>query len=115
MPNRNEKQSLRFYAVTVDEVERLTGLDFFNTVAQPMQEQLESHIDLKACGLRVRIITIGAPPHAACRCEMVQRLAGAGTFGRQVRLEKTEKMDIFVNLLTPVSIRKRILPERSFN
>ena len=44
LPNRGSKADLRTFTVTVDRVEELTGLDFFSTVPQPEQEQLEQII-----------------------------------------------------------------------
>ena len=41
LPNKGSSADLRTFAVTVDRVEELTGLDFFSTVPQPKQEQLE--------------------------------------------------------------------------
>ncbi len=46
LPNEGSKQSLTDFAVTVDAVEKATGLNFFSTVPQPKQEQLESSISV---------------------------------------------------------------------
>ena len=48
LPNKGSKADLRTFAVTVDRVEELTGLDFFSTVPQPKQEQLESTITVES-------------------------------------------------------------------
>ena len=47
LPNKGSKADLRSFVVTVDRVEELTGLDFFSTVEQPKQEQLESTITVE--------------------------------------------------------------------
>lgn len=47
LPNEGSERSLQDFAVTVDAVEEATGLDFFSTVPQPKQEQLESTITVK--------------------------------------------------------------------
>ena len=47
LPNKGSSADLRNYTVTVDRVEELTGLDFFSTVPQPKQEQLESTISVE--------------------------------------------------------------------
>ena len=47
LPNRGSKADLRTFTVTVDRVEELTGLDFFSTVPQPKQEQLEQIITVE--------------------------------------------------------------------
>ena len=41
LPNKDSSADLRSFAVTVDHVEELTGLDFFSSVPQPEQERLE--------------------------------------------------------------------------
>lgn len=47
LPNEGSKADLRTFAVTVDKVEEVTGLDFFSTVPQPEQEQLERTITME--------------------------------------------------------------------
>ena len=48
MPNKGSNADLRTFVVTVDDVEVMTGLDFFSLVPQPLQEQLESSINISA-------------------------------------------------------------------
>jgi len=48
MPNKKLSYPLESFAVSIDEVETLTGLDFFNTVAADLQTKLESEVDKKA-------------------------------------------------------------------
>ena len=48
LPNEGSKTDLRTFAVTVDYVEELTGLDFFSTVPQPKQEELERSITVES-------------------------------------------------------------------
>jgi len=48
LPNKGRSADLRTFAVTVDRVESLTGLDFFCTVPQPKQEQLERTISVES-------------------------------------------------------------------
>ena len=47
-PNGHSGGRLRQYAVSVDEVERRTGLDFFPTLSQEEQQWLESVVNLNA-------------------------------------------------------------------
>lgn len=47
LPNEGSNRPLRDFAVTVDAVEDATGLNFFSTVPQPKQEQLESTISVQ--------------------------------------------------------------------
>ena len=49
--NKGSKLPLSTYAVTVDEVEEATGLDFFSSIPDEMENSLESHIDVKLWGL----------------------------------------------------------------
>lgn len=44
LPNEGGKKSLRDFAVTVDAVEKATGLDFFSLVPNPEQDALEGTI-----------------------------------------------------------------------
>ena len=47
LPNDGSDKPLQDFAVTVDAVEEATGLDFFSTVPQPKQAQLESTISVQ--------------------------------------------------------------------
>lgn len=47
LPNKGSSADLRTFVLTVDKVEELTGLDFFSTVPQPKQEQLERTITVE--------------------------------------------------------------------
>ena len=47
LPNEGSNRPLRDFAVTVDAVEDATGLNFFSTVPQLKQEQLESAISIR--------------------------------------------------------------------
>ena len=48
VPNAGSSAPLQSFVVTVDMVEAETGLDFFPLLSQPLQEQLESSIDINA-------------------------------------------------------------------
>lgn len=48
MPHKNSSQSLKSFAVTVDAVEKATGLNFFSALPQDEQERLKHSIDLNA-------------------------------------------------------------------
>ena len=48
LPNKGSSVDLRTFAVTVDRVEKLTGLDFFSEVPQPKQEKLEQTITVES-------------------------------------------------------------------
>ena len=48
MANKGSKKPLSFFAVTVDEVEEATGLDFFSALPVETQTNLESRIDIKS-------------------------------------------------------------------
>ncbi len=45
MPNKGSKKSVFNYAVTIDSIERLTGIDFFYALPDSIENYLESHID----------------------------------------------------------------------
>lgn len=45
MPNADADKLCSEYAVSVDEVERLTGFDFFSTLPDAEQRRLESEVD----------------------------------------------------------------------
>lgn len=47
MPNEGSKKSVFDYAVTVDSVERLTGINFFHSLSDSIENYLESHIDIQ--------------------------------------------------------------------
>lgn len=46
MANKGSKKPLSFFAVTVDEVEDATGLDFFSNLDDEKESNLESNIDI---------------------------------------------------------------------
>ena len=48
VPHQGSPADLRTFAVTVDRAEELTGLDFFSSVPQPKQEQLERTITVES-------------------------------------------------------------------
>ena len=48
LPNEGSSADLRTFAVTVDRVEELTGLDFFSAIPQPKQERLERTITVES-------------------------------------------------------------------
>ena len=48
LANEGSSKPLQSFAVTVDEVEAATGLDFFSEIPQPQQEQLESTLTFNA-------------------------------------------------------------------
>lgn len=45
MPNRKSSASLDFYAVSVDNIEAVTGLDFFSNLPDQQEDALESMVD----------------------------------------------------------------------
>lgn len=52
IPNRPSSKSFYEYAVSIDEVEAATGIDFFPQLPDSIENNLESTIDLKAWGRR---------------------------------------------------------------
>jgi len=42
LPNQKSNKSLQSYAVSIDEVERFTGIDFFHSLPDGVEEQIES-------------------------------------------------------------------------
>lgn len=52
MPHENSKEPLSYFAVTVDEVEELTGLDFFPLLPDNEEERLESSLDTTLWALK---------------------------------------------------------------
>ena len=52
MPHENSKEPLSYFAVTVDEVEDMTGLDFFPLLPDDEEEKLESSLDTTLWALK---------------------------------------------------------------
>lgn len=52
LPNRASERSIYEYAVSIDEVEQQTGIDFFPGLDDKTEVELESSLDLKAWGKR---------------------------------------------------------------
>jgi endonuclease G len=47
MPNQSSNKSIYLYATTIDEIEKLTGIDFFYKLDKKLQEEIESNKDVK--------------------------------------------------------------------
>ena len=52
LPHENSKEPLSYFAVTVDEVEEKTGLDFFPLLPDEEEERLESSLDTTLWALK---------------------------------------------------------------
>ncbi len=52
MPNMKSGRSLQSYAVTIDEVERVTGIDFFHALDDAIEEQIESTLKVSQWSFR---------------------------------------------------------------
>ncbi len=52
IPNETSRKHLRNFAVTVDEVEHISGLDFFSELEDGQEELLEKNLDLNAWDLK---------------------------------------------------------------
>lgn len=52
LPNEGSKDSLQNYAVTIDKVESATGVDFFYTLPDEIEEEIESKINLSNWNFR---------------------------------------------------------------
>ena len=52
LPNQKSSQSLQSYAVSIDEVERFTGIDFFHSLSDDVEEQIESDVTLNKWSFR---------------------------------------------------------------
>jgi endonuclease G len=50
MPNQTLSGSIEDYAVTIDSVEVFTGIDFYSTLSDPLEDSLEANINLSAWG-----------------------------------------------------------------
>lgn len=52
IPNSSANAPLSVYAISIDSLEKMTGMDFFNTLPKKKQEELESKVELKSWLLR---------------------------------------------------------------
>lgn len=52
MPNENSSEPLEYFAMTVDEVEEITGIDFFPSLPDDIEETIESSLDVSLWALR---------------------------------------------------------------
>jgi endonuclease G, mitochondrial len=52
LPNQKSSNSLQSYAVTIDEVEQRTGIDFYYTLDDVIEEKIESSIDISKWSFR---------------------------------------------------------------
>ena len=47
MPNEGSKRPISYFALPVDNVERITGIDFFSDLPDDTEKELESYCDYK--------------------------------------------------------------------
>ena len=52
LPHQKSSSSIQSFAVTIDEVERKTGIDFFHTLPDDVEEQIESDVTLNKWSFR---------------------------------------------------------------
>ena len=52
MPNQKSSQPIESFAVPIDHVEKTTGIDFFYTVPDEVENELEASIDLEKWGFK---------------------------------------------------------------
>ena len=52
LPHQKSKSSLQSFAVTIDEVENRTGIDFYHSLPDGIEEQIESTIDINKWSFR---------------------------------------------------------------
>ena len=52
LPNKKSSQSLQSFAVTINEVEQRTGIDFYHSLPDKIEEQIESNVDISKWSFR---------------------------------------------------------------
>ena len=52
MPNENSSKSLASFAVSIDEVEEITGLDFFPAIPDDQEEEIEKNFNASKWSFR---------------------------------------------------------------
>jgi len=52
LPNQKSKSSLQSFSVSIDEVERRTGIDFYHALPDEIENQIESSIDVSKWSFR---------------------------------------------------------------
>ena len=52
LPHQKSSSSIQSFAVTIDEVERKTGIDFFHTLPDDVEEQIESNLTINKWSFR---------------------------------------------------------------
>ncbi len=50
LPNQGSKSSLKTYDVSIDSVEQRTGIDFFPSLPDDIEDKLEASVDLSLWG-----------------------------------------------------------------
>ncbi|MFK7949409.1 MAG: DNA/RNA non-specific endonuclease [Saprospiraceae bacterium] len=59
MKNEDSKSHLSNYVVPIDEIENITGIDFFSEMPDELEDKVEAGIDLDAWGLNVMSRSVG--------------------------------------------------------
>lgn len=107
LPNEASNLPFQSYAVSVDSVERLTGLDFFPALPKEQQEQLESHFvssewEKRDAGILADVAPLAVnqrPRNTANTYDAAHFINQKITVcGKVVSTKKTESGAVFVNL-----------------
>ncbi|MBX2873126.1 MAG: DNA/RNA non-specific endonuclease [Saprospiraceae bacterium] len=130
MPNQKCSDPLASYAVTVNEVEELTGLDFFNALPDEVEDQYEAKLDKKSWLPDIAkgdVDPIKAPSLAPNHFNTVQakRYMGSGdeiqVCGTVVSTRYSRSGNLWLNIdkqfpnqIFSVFIRKKDLPNFSY-
>ena len=63
LPNQKSNKSLQSWAVSIDEVERFTGIDFFHTLPDDIEEQIESDAAINKWSFSSAVSHSGSPTY----------------------------------------------------
>ena len=63
LPNQKSNKSLQSYAVSIDEVERFTGIDFFHTLPDDIEAQIESNVVANKWSFSSSVSHSGSPTY----------------------------------------------------
>jgi len=91
MPNRKTQKSIDSFAVPVDKVEKITGLDFLDKLPDPIEDKLESSIDKEKWSWSSKRAKVPVKTYTDAGKKRVT--AGSGKYAASSRSKKFHKAD----------------------
>ena len=109
LPNQKGSGPLSRYVTTIDEVERRTGIDFFAALPDPVEDELESAVDLSAWSFR----SVAPRSYSQIRTARTSSQTTASTSNRPDSFAAGERINVNTASLAELQRLKGIGPVKA--